>query len=335
MRSEHGYGWFALVAIAVGCNAMVVEPPPPSEDPTPDGGVTNAPDSGTERDAEASYEGDASSGIEPDATIATDSAMPTETTTSEHLLWLFDGETGVLGDRLAPHDGGRASVCNHHPEEALRFVASDDAYAGDFLARFHMESEWSWGRGFGCQAKIRSRLRSPEGIDLHEGEGYWLGFAVRLPEDWAMPARNYTVMSIHPAPGDGPAVYLIYDADLRRRINFKPDLGPRNHYFGEVTPGTWDAYVVHLVMAHDDRGHFRLWHRHEGDAEWTEELDYSGPTMRPEMEYPAMPQLGLIAGGEVWDDPQPSRTAHFDEIRLGTDETGFDVVAPGSGVVLP
>lgn len=319
-----------LVVLLAACTGPIgdgANPPSPA-----DAGFLQAVDSGmavpplTGTDAGTSSRNDASSVV---ADAGEGAPGP------GHLLWLFDGETGMIGGADERHDGGDLSRCGAHREEALSIGADYPSRAGSYAARVHLEEEWIWGRGLGCAAKIRTLIRAPEDVRMHEGVMHWLGWSLQVPEDWSSAGESYTVMNIHPGPGTGGQVTVSLREDLTRRVHFKSGLGPTVE-FGRATPGVWDDFVAQILMTHDDRGRFVLWHRQAHDAEWQLVVEYTGPTMTDIATFPAYPQLGLIQpGGDVWTDRQSSRTLFMDEIRFGGPDSSFEEVAPTSGYALP
>jgi hypothetical protein len=248
------------------------------------------------------------------------------------LLWLFDGETGRIGAASDRHDGARLGICSAHPDEALSVSRDHPRHSGELGARFFMREDWTWGRGLGCQPHIRTMVVAPEGLEMIEGESYWLGLAVLFPESQPIPTAGMHVVVIHPAPGVGPQIYVSIREGGTWRVSFKPGLGPTRE-FGTIERGVWTELAMRVVNAHDDRGRFALYRRLRGDPAWETIVEYEGPTMEPEAEHPSRPQIGMISGDE-WNEAAPTRTLFFDEIRLGGERAILDDVAPGSGTTL-
>jgi hypothetical protein len=66
-------------------------------------------------------------------------------------------------------------------------------------------------------------------------------------------------------------------------------------------------------------------------------VDYSGPTVDVDSEFPYHFRFGLMTDqrSTEWLDPSAeARTLFFDEIRVGDSASDFDEVAPGSNVIL-
>jgi hypothetical protein len=278
------------------------------------GGAGGAPPDGSGSNAAAA---EGSGGDAPDPTMRP--AGP-----SEHLIWLLDGETGSLGDVAAAHDGAMKVQCGLHPGA----IEIDDSFphrAGTHALRAHLDKAW-FDAGE-CTSYKMAMISKKGEIGWQSGEEAWLGFSVFVPDDWKTPGSIWNIVDWHPGPGPGPQVYVKLLADASFRVGFKEGLGAPVD-FGTGTKAVWNDFVTRFVISKGRDGHFSLWHREQGQREWSAILDFDGPTMIEQAEFPIYPNMGLFGH---WDGPTTQPTVFLDEIRAGAGSASFEEVMPGGG----
>lgn len=247
------------------------------------------------------------------------------------IVWRVDGESGGLSSADASHDGINTNLCSAYAAQSV-FLSDGPGY-GDAAIAIHLDAAWPWGPSNGCNKTIRAFLNNKEVVQIGEGEGTWLGWAIYVPEDWEPSATSYGTMVFH-GPGGTPPQFRVSISGEQWRVTSKPGLAPTVTW--ELERGRYHEFVVHAVFSKDaTQGIFKLWHRERGQDAFSLALDHEGKTAQDSAEFPFHPRLGLIGGAPPWTDPVPQRTVYLDEIRLGGAGSSLDEVAPGSGVVGP
>ncbi len=319
--------WLTMMVVVVGCGSPM-DPLVDSDDVGGAGGGSTAGTGGGGSDSSVTAGNTSSS-----ATVGGGGGTGGSTQVEEGaLLWLVDGETGALQALDSPHDGLATNLCTMNADASL-FVDNAEVRAGDGAITAHIQQDWLWGPGNGCNKKIRAFFNNKELVAIEENQAIWMGWTVMIPSDYALPAASYTTVNFHGPGGTPPQFRVSLEGDTWR-LTSKPGLADGAEW--AAAAGVWHEFVVQASFTADPaQGVFKLWHKQAADADWTVVIDHQGQTAEDTAEFPFHARFGIIKGDPPWSDPAPSRTLYFDEIRLGSASSSFEEVAPNSGFALP
>jgi len=277
------------------------------------------------------------SGITPDA-------APPEPRLGD-IRWLLDGETGSWGTSEGEHDGASRSGCTGRHPETAQISNAIPTHTGDFAIELRLDETWPWGAS-GCfpggEGRPRMLVYSREIAPLPRDEEVWIGWAVRVPEDW-MPGQTQRVMQMHRG-GFGAYFWVELSDDLVWQLSGKgnaiPELSADPIPLRPAQKEQWHEFVVHSVLSQDATlGEVTVWERLKGESEWTLAAEWEGATAAPESAltfsaFPADTMFALTPRGGPWGGDATVWHLYLDEIRVGGPDSTFEEVAPGSNVVL-
>jgi hypothetical protein len=201
--------------------------------------------------------------------------------------------------------------------------APEPVRQGETAVRFTVEpGDCSRGKhGWDDCAEDRERAELKQRDYQRQGETWWYGFSLYLPEDFrniwpakvafaqfhqegAKPAlmfqndRDGLWLDIHDARGTARMIELIPDADLR---------------------GRWHDVVLNIAWSMTANGFVRIW------VDGNQRAHYRGPTMTAEKVYF---KFGLYRSHLSRAAEAPAQTVYFDAVRRGTSRAAVESERP-------
>ncbi|MBV1859949.1 MAG: polysaccharide lyase [Nannocystaceae bacterium] len=342
----------ALALALVGCGSPQTEPAfssvqdPGSSTATPEQGTTStgatSEPGGTSGPQESSTGASSTTHHDPSTGDASGDDGSTTATdpAAAALSWLFDLESGSVASPDGAHDGAELDAAGcADVEDAFVVSGEQPVHSGDFSLAVRFEQAWLEDNP-DC-GTVRSFFSQSEAVRIEEGLEYWHGWAVYVPDDvgdswttvrWATGGQANKALSID----------LLPDLTWRFRAtpigegDFELTLSPDQVDFGDGTPEVWHEFVAHFVITTEEQdGFFQVWHRVQGDEDWTQVVDATGRTANLDAPFPFMVRHGMHSGHGWGDASSTARVLYFDEVRFADGAVaGFDDVVPGAAAGL-
>lgn len=196
---------------------------------------------------------------------------------------VFDGDFDT-GD-LSQYSNVQAEGINGSPDDYCgRVCVVNDGAGHETAAKFILQPGDDAGNG--DPGGNRTELRVGDAGDVVSGDERWYEFALKFDESFTAPDSDwFIVMQWH--AGDGsPPLTLSVDSDgtLQFTNNRTGDVTP----IGEINPGVWTNYVVHVQFSEGDDGVAEAW------VNGTKTATHTTPNMASGSNYL---KLGMYSGG--------------------------------------
>ena len=200
---------------------------------------------------------------------------------------LFDGgfETG---DAL---QWAEVSWNLDRPQEEQMQIVTDTVRQGGYAAKMIVHD----GDEFMETGGERVQFARP-GPDEHEGDDYWYAWSTLFPGDW-QPTNGWLLILDWHATYDDVCQPLQFELDHANALIVQDLAGDVTGYdcfngpgtarnesqviIDEITLGKWNDFIVHVKWTTSNAGLVEVWHKLEGDAEFTKVLTWRDiPTLQ-------------------------------------------------------
>ncbi|WP_298708285.1 heparin lyase I family protein [Chitinophaga sp.] len=190
-----------------------------------------------------------------------------------------EGKIDLTGD-WETGDGSQWDDGWSGKDSAAQFeIVTSPKRQGNYAAKFTVRPGDRACKNGNCTSGERMEMNRWNYVRETVGDEYYYGWSTMFPEDWQQPEGWAIFMQWHAhTPISPPLAFGVKDNNVRVEFS-SGDIGEwwpaeyqQNHNIAQLNKGKWHDFIVRVRFKPDSTGLLEVWHRLEGQAEFSQVL---------------------------------------------------------------